>query len=88
MKDSLKNGKLIESDPKTPSRKSINGVFMMRSEGESFEEFKENCINALKKQGLIKPKPPSEENIRKQEFENEKALDAALKRNYPHLQSE
>ena len=33
-----------------------NGVFLMRAEGQSFEEFKEFCIKRFKEAGLIKEK--------------------------------
>jgi hypothetical protein len=37
-----------------------NGVFLMRGEGQSWEEFVRICIQSLKDAGLIKeePRPP------------------------------
>jgi hypothetical protein len=52
-KDSLQRSTPIESEPKPSSRKSINGVFIQRAKGTSFEEFVENCIQLLREKGLL-----------------------------------
>jgi len=51
------------SQQATASKPSKNGVFMMRGEGQSWEEFVRICIQSLKDAGLIKPKqdaPPEQ----------------------------
>lgn len=47
-----------KDEPKAENtfRKSGKGVFMMRGEGQSFKEYAQNFISALKEQGLLKKK--------------------------------
>jgi hypothetical protein len=40
--------------PQKPSELLKDGVFMMRGEGMSWEEFKKACIKSFKDKGLIK----------------------------------
>jgi len=42
------------SEPRTQPTPSGNGVFLMRAEGQSFEEFKEFCVKRFREAGLIK----------------------------------
>ena len=42
-----------ESEQQMPASK--NGVFMMKGEGQNFEEFVEACVQSFKDKGLIKP---------------------------------
>jgi hypothetical protein len=42
------------SEPKTLLQPSKKGVFLMRAEGQSFEEFKKACIDSFRKAGLLK----------------------------------
>ena len=49
-----KETKHTDQQPVSGPRK--NGVFLMRAEGQSFEEFKEYCIKKFKEAGLIKEK--------------------------------
>ena len=43
-----------QSTPQKPSERLKDGVFMMRAEGQSWEEFKKACIKSFKDNELIK----------------------------------
>jgi hypothetical protein len=67
MEDSIQNDKPAESatstdqtqkpataEQRTQPTPSSNGVFLMRAEGQSFEEFKEFCVKRFREAGLLK----------------------------------
>ena len=52
--DGSQETKNTDQQPVSGPRK--NRVFLMRAEGQSFEEFKEFCIKKFREAGLIKEK--------------------------------
>lgn len=59
MKSSASKTKKTDmSGSKTQPPGSEKAVFMMRAEGQSFDDFSQKCIEALEKAGLLEPEPP------------------------------
>jgi len=52
--DGSKEAKHTDQQPVSGPQK--NGVFLMRAEGQSMEDFKAYCIKRFKEAGLIKEK--------------------------------
>ncbi len=53
-KDDEKTDGTKQPDQQPVSGPRKNGVFLMRAEGQSFEDFKEYCIKKFREAGLIK----------------------------------
>jgi len=53
-KDENNQDETKQPAPQPVSGPRKNGVFLMRAEGQSFEEFKEFCIKKFREAGLIK----------------------------------
>jgi hypothetical protein len=64
----VKSGTQAEADslgilihPVMPPKSPKQGVFIMRAEGQSWEDFKKACIESLRAKGLLAEKKPPDE---------------------------
>jgi hypothetical protein len=53
-----------ETTPQKESKTSRKAVFMMRAEGQRWEDFKKVCIDSFRKKGMLtEKKQPAEEQL-------------------------